>query len=85
MSPHKLFSVFIRLIGIWKLAEAIDFSVSLFNVSSGASRTDLMSATSYTNHVVASAAIGLVLLLGGSLIASFFYSPTGAQTDRAQG
>lgn len=79
MSPHKLFSVFIRLIGIWKLVEAMDLSVSMFNLSSGASKADLMSTASYSSHIAASAAIGLVLLLGGSLIASFFYSPGDAK------
>lgn len=78
MSPHGLFSVLLRGIGAWKLVEALDLSVSMFNVTSGASKTDLMSATSYTNHLLASAVIGIVLLLGGSLIASLFYNPVGA-------
>ena len=81
MNAHNLFSVFIRLIGAWKLVEAADLSVSMYNLSSGASKADLMSAGSYTNHIVADAALGLVLLLGGSLIASFFYAPSGARSE----
>jgi hypothetical protein len=78
VTPNSLFSVFIRLIGVWKLLEAIDISVTLFNVSSGASKTDLLSSTSYLNHAVASGAVGLVLLLAAPAIASMFYAPTEA-------
>ena len=75
MTPNSLFSVFIRLIGIWKLTEAIDLAVTIFDVKSGASKTDLLSSTSFLNHAVASGTLGLVLLLGASTIASLFYAP----------
>jgi hypothetical protein len=66
------------------LIDAIDLTVTIFNVNSGASKTDLLSATSYVNHAVASGAIGLALLLGAPLIASMFYAPTSKPTQSSQ-
>jgi hypothetical protein len=77
VTPNTLFAVAIRLIGIWKILEALELCIGLFNVTSGASKTELLSSTSYLNHAVGAGAIGFVLLFGAPVIASMFYAPAG--------
>ena len=57
MSPRSLFSVALRLIGIWKLLEATDYVLAGYHIAAGVSKSDLLSATSYYDHATREQAI----------------------------
>jgi Na+-translocating ferredoxin:NAD+ oxidoreductase RnfA subunit len=70
MTPRGLFSVALRLIGVCKLLGASDDLVTAYNVSTGVSRTELLSTASYVNHASVAAILGLLLVFGAPFLAS---------------
>ena len=76
MSPRSLFSVALRLIGIWKLLDAAEYFLGGYNVGAGVSKADLMSATSYYNHAALDAVLGVLLVFGAPIIAVLLVPPT---------
>jgi hypothetical protein len=79
VTPQSFFSIGLRLIGVWKLTDAIDCSVTAYNVSAGVSKTDLLSTWSYINHAIGFGVLGVVLLLGAPLIAAVLVGPAKEQ------
>jgi hypothetical protein len=75
MSPRALFSAALRLIGIWKLLDAADYFLGGYNISAGVSKTDLLSASSYYNHAMLCAVLGLLLVFGAPFVATLLVPP----------
>lgn len=84
MTPRAFFSTGLRLLGVWKLLEASDNLVTAYNISIGASRTDLMSLPSYVNHGTVGAVLGLLLLFGAPFVAALLVPPSTSTDPRPQ-
>ncbi len=70
MTPRQYFALALRGIGIWKLAYALEMFTTAWNVYEKLDTTPYMTAGVFVSHALVSLFVGVVLLLGATVIAA---------------
>ncbi|HTV83900.1 MAG TPA: hypothetical protein VME63_00725 [Dyella sp.] len=84
MSPRMWFTLVLRYLGASEIFSGLNYFVTAYNVHTG-NYASSASALAFVNHGVASAAVGLVVVLGAAQLSALVVSALPAkQAEPAQ-
>ena len=82
MRPKDWFILGSRVLGLWQLFDAAEYTLSILNMIAGLSRPPAgYTVASYFTHTIGAFFFAIVLLVGAPVIASLFYPEPPPEKD----